>query len=179
MLFDLVAAAGQWLRDSFPHISDDPTIALETSVLGAWYLHPEQHVWEILGLNIALIALVISLAKKPWTVQVPHVPRVITWLDVATSLLCVLLVVVIITYKLLTDRTIYMFQPCHLLLYCLVYLAVSTGGGPPAIAGIDAPSFVFNFYLHSMYGAWLALVMPGEGTGLGQCAYVCVCVSAR
>ena len=182
MIGQLVESAGAWLGAACPHIPHDPTHALTTSIQAAWYLHPEQHVGEFLALNVFLIALGHTLGKHPWKVQIAadHVPN---WspslIDRATAVVCLLLAVAITTYKYLTERMIYLLQPCHLLLYCLVFLALKRGVALPTsgttravTTAVDFPSLVFNFYLHNMYGAWLAIVTPGKR---GECPCSAAC----
>ncbi len=168
-----VQAAAEFLVDALPHLSHDPTDALSSSIMAAWYLPPERHVWEFLGLNLVLIALVVLAGRSPWLLLLPSAPvaqpkpkKALHWTDYALFLTCVALAIATAVYKLSTNRTIYLLQPCHMLLFSLVYLSLqrpepAATDARQRVSKLDTPSLVFNFYLHSMYSAWLALAVPG------------------
>jgi len=68
-----------------------------------------------------------------------------------------------VLYKAQNERLVFLFQPCHLMTLLLAMVVWSpqgsTWGGQ-----------VFNFFLHSSYAPWLALLTPGA---CAQLAYVC------
>lgn len=175
----MLSTLGQWLRDLFSHIPSDSSAALQSSLIGSWYLHPDRHVWEFVFLNLLCIGVVYYLGRRPWDVVVPAAAtsrRSATTLDWLTFATCLTLLIATITYKILTERLIYMLQPCHMWLMTLLYLSVTHGvksspkGGSSAL---DIPSIVFNVYIHNTYGAWLALATPGAPVSM-LISFVCL-----
>lgn len=169
-----VTSAAQWLEDALPHITRDLGRSVASSVVPSWFLSPVQHVWEFLVLNSILVPMVLFLTlRAPWEVVEPAAvaaptgtrrPRATLVLDTAIAVGKWVVLVTIgatLVYKLLTNRGLYLLQPCHVLNVLLAIICFSSPAaafkGP---AASHLPSIAFNVYLHSVYGAWLALAMP-------------------
>lgn len=159
MIGTATAAAARWIVDAFPHIPSDTTAALQSSILSAWFVHPERQVVEFVIVNAALIAVLAAVRKLPWKVAVPAVPHKLSPIDFVLAAACVIVCAGVVYCKVMTGRLIYLLQPCHVTMAILTALTLKTSR-PPLPGGPDAPSFLFNAYIHWMCGAWAAVAAP-------------------
>ena len=178
MLHDLAVA----LEAALPHMSWDIDGCMVSSLRPCWFLSPLQHVWEFVLVNAVLLPLLAYWTlKHPWRVVVPaatpaerlsaagkpgsRMDSALAALEVLGAATGVCTLVATVVFKILSHKLMYLLQPCHVLNLALVYLAFSRRSEQKDNPGkVNVPSVVFNVYLHSCYGAWLALLQPGTST---------------
>lgn len=144
---DAVAAAVEAINPEIGYTPVDDAGGVDTF----WYTTPHQHVVEFVLVNLCLLPFIYYMSTREWVVVVPArvsnassadvwtnkvqdssltqklatakaTPTWLTVLDYALRAQCLFNAVATIGYKAATSRWVYLFQPCHLSNYALIYL---------------------------------------------------------
>jgi adenylate cyclase len=135
---------------------------LNSSLDGSWYLSPSQHVLEYLGMNAAFPWLFqaylskslqsgtnlekVLHSKLPFAHVEPLVDKILLAMLVASLGLTVV-------HKVVRRSAVFLLQPCHVSALALIVLLRMD---PTQ----EKTHIAFNIYLHCMWGAALALLVP-------------------
>lgn len=145
-----------------------PIIPDETSkIKSSWFMSPERTFLEFSAVTLVQIYLYVQMfgggggssggdgtglfdGFEAWTLsKVAVQPQPVTEIDWYIGYLVLLHGVVILSFKVMRGRVVFMLQPCNINTWVLTWLAVSRS--PAAV-------WAFNFYLHSMWGSWMGLL---------------------
>lgn len=124
-----------------------------------WYLSPRQHAIELLLFNLIALPVIWALARQPAPVWLAkRTPKAGSWFrraDMALGIVAVTTWLSTFLYKVLTERMVYMLQPCHLSNMVLIWLVFI---GPTASR--RWATLVLGMYLEMWFGSAAALAMP-------------------
>jgi hypothetical protein len=154
-------------------------------------------VWEFVAENLILVPLLLRSSRQDaWTVTESATgpsPR-LRALDTAiraSGWVTLVVLAVTLLYKHLTERLVYVLQPCHVMTGVLAWLCFAQPAAGAGACGrapsAHLPSILFNVVcLHWVFGCWLAILAPGAWgikgfAGLAHvcCTHVCPCTALQ
>ncbi|KAI8374176.1 TMEM164 family-domain-containing protein [Radiomyces spectabilis] len=135
----------------------------EDSLGGAWYISPAHHALEFVILVPLFLALTLFFGWRAFgpttrAFQLLNSPLPTVKASLLENILLFLLVLslgVTIVHKAYTETLLFLFQPCHASAFILIIIM-----GWPSSWNLMVPRLLFNIYLHTLWGAILALVFP-------------------
>lgn len=178
-VYDVTTRLAAAVEAAVPHIPRDLTGAVDasgsvvTSIIPCWYLSPLQHVWEFVAENLILVPLLLR-SSRAWTVTEsatgpsPRLRALDTAIHASGWVTLVVLAVTLL-YKHLTERLVYVLQPCHVMTGVLAWLCFAQPAAGAGACGrtpsAHLPSILFNVVcLHWVFGCWLAILAPDTST---------------
>ena len=155
----IVERAARWLRSVNPGLPSDQTTS---KVNATWFIRPERTVVQ---LAVALLALLLALSARlegrvrPWLLGhglgAAVGRRELDGWDYGGGALLAVQLAEVLYFKVRRGRMWFMLQPCNTFLVLLLFMQLSRTA---------AAAWMFNFYLHVMWGSWCVC---GEGRGRG------------
>ncbi|KAI9031036.1 transmembrane protein [Phycomyces nitens] len=156
----LVASLEYWSFDFPPGSETD----FEDSLGGAWYITPTHHAIEFITLAPIFLLLTGILGMRAFgkgtngyrllTTPQPTDTKS-SWLDQALLIMTIGSLGLTVIHKYYTHTLLFLLQPCHASAAILIIIM-----GWPLPNRPFIPRLLFNIYLHTMWGAILALVFP-------------------
>lgn len=130
---------------------------------GSWYISPKAHGVEFVTITPFYLIMTVYFGYKALlknkinyqllTDQDPGKRR--TWIEVLCLLSLIVSYSITVTHKVLTGTEIFLLQPCHVSAAILIMIQAWPSKLPRWI-----PRLLFNIYLHTLWGAVLALIFP-------------------
>ena len=150
-----LAGIRQWVdtaaRQLFPAVSSEINLKLSGC---SWYLRPENHLAETLGVGILFSLVILYERNKAWTTVLqatskrPHYWRL---LDYVFGFVCFCVYLGTLYLKYSEGRMYLVVQPCHLHMLATIFLCLLPG---------HKGSKLFHVYIVTIFGPYMAAAFP-------------------
>lgn len=132
-----------------------------SKIFSTWYLTPERHLVEFFCFSVWFVYF---LAYQPAFVGWNHstdpsamstdkttnqLPKAVNEFDFMFRNICGFTALGILYFKVSRKRLFFLLQPCNTWIFLLAYLTV---------ARTPTATWLFNFYLHTMWGSWIGML---------------------
>jgi len=137
--------------------SVNPTLpvipAEESKIFSTWYISPEQTILEVAFVSAIILYSFYGISQgiylKGWDYVPVESRDKVDMLDEGIKYLTAVEAAVLVGVKLKRNRAAFLLQPCNIWIVLLAYLGFQRDA---------VGAWLFNFYLHTMWGSWLGML---------------------